>query len=136
VYEWWWRQVKFGLVIADGIGMDVMMAGLGMLIEFFFVGLIVAIVMKLFQIHSTLTEIKDQLGKAPVPQAAYAPPAYVQPAAAPTALSNPQPTLRVKPSAPPATVAPMVGDVRSGEELLRELDAQMRFEESARPDQR
>ena len=123
--------------------MDMMMAGAGMLIEFFFVGLIVAIVMKLFQIHSTLTEIKDQLAKAPVTQGAYAPPAYAQPTPArsifaqpATAPAGPQPTLRVKlPGEFPEPVAPMVGDARSGEELLRELDAQMRFEETARRDQ-
>jgi predicted lipid-binding transport protein (Tim44 family) len=127
--------------------MDMMMAGVGMLMNFFFVGLIVAIVMKLFQIHSTLTEIKEELAKAPVTQAAYAPPPYTQPPAAQrvapqpppaksifaqpaaSAPSVPQPTLRVAPpSAPPEAVAPMVGDTRSGEELLRELDAQMRMD--------
>lgn len=125
--------------------MDMMMAGVGMLINAFFVGLIVAVVMKMFQIHTTLTEIKEQLAKAPAPQAAYAQPAYAQPtsansifaqpAASPAAPSAPQPTLRVKPLSETAEpIAPMVGDSRSGEELLRELDEQMRLEESTQRD--
>jgi hypothetical protein len=120
--------------------MDMMAAGVGLIMNLFFVGLIVAAVMKLFNIHTTLVEIKDQLAKAPSVQPASIPttparPAFSlptraqQPSAQP---ASPQPTLRVPPpSAPAPAVAPMVGDTRSGEEMLRELDAQMRIEEQA-----
>jgi hypothetical protein len=113
--------------------MDMMAAGVGMLLNLFFLGMLVAAVMKLFQVHTTLTEIKDLLAKAPAPvyvppahtPQVYAQPVYAQPAAQPV---SPQTTLRM----PPQPAAPIVGDARSGEEMLRELDAQMRIEEASR----
>jgi hypothetical protein len=94
--------------------MDMLMAGLGTLMNAFFLALIVAGVMKLFQIHSTLNEIKEQLGKSP----SYAPPLPRVPSyQAPSALS-------------PAAASS--SDMRSGEEMLRDLDAQMRLEETRR----
>jgi hypothetical protein len=72
--------------------MDLVAAAFTTLTTVFVMGLFAAGVMKLFQIHSTLLEIKDALGRRPVS---------------------------------PVLPAP------SGEEMLRALDAQMRWEEAS-----
>jgi hypothetical protein len=95
--------------------MDLFMAGLGTLMNVFFLAMIVAGVLKLFQIHTTLGEIKDQLGKSSiqVPPVARIPTYSAQ--------SAPNPFI-------PAAV-----DTRSGEEMLRDLDSQMRVEQPRHP---
>ncbi len=119
-----------------------MMAGVGMLMNLFFVGLIVAAVLKLFQIHTTLTEIKEKLASPSL--ASYSTPQYTALAPAPRAAPEPaarpafkMPELRTSapsaPAQPPAPMPSLVGDTRSGEEMLRELDSQMRMEEAAPP---
>ncbi|MEI9812338.1 MAG: hypothetical protein WDO18_06555 [Acidobacteriota bacterium] len=94
------------------------MGALGTLVNAFLIALFAAGILKLFQIHTVLTEIKEQLGRgaSSTPRAdhPYAPPAF---GVAPTAH---------------AAAAPLVGDTRSGEEMLRALDAQMHMEEAAR----
>lgn len=101
-----------------------LMAGLGTLLNAFFLALIVTGVMKLFQIHTALGEIKDELakGRSYTPVAAPPMPAY-QPYSVPPGYSAPV-------AASPT--APAMGDMRSGEEMLRELDAQMMLEEARR----
>jgi hypothetical protein len=102
--------------------MDLFMVGLGTLVNVFFIAVIVAGVMKLFQIHAVLGEIKEELSKG-----RSFPPVAAPPAPAFQAYTAPQPY-----SAPVAPSAPVVGDGRSGEEMLRELDAQMMLEEARR----
>lgn len=100
------------------------LAGFGALVNAFFIALVVAAVMKLFQIHTLLGEIKDQLAKGPSYMPVVAPQAPVYQAYnAPQAYSVP---------VAPVAAAPVVGDTRSGEEMLRELDAQMMLEEARR----
>jgi hypothetical protein len=84
--------------------MDFMAAAFSTLITVFVLALFAAGVMKLFQIHSVLLEIKDALARRPV-----SPVPSVPPAAVPLALTQ------------------------SGEEMLRALDAQMRWETDAAP---
>lgn len=111
--------------------MDMMMTGVGMLMNLFFLGMVVAAAMKLFQVHTTLLEIKDLLAKAPAPTyipAAHTPQAYSQPVSRQPAPQPGQATLRM----PPEPAATAVVDTRSGEEMLRELDTQMRIEEASR----
>jgi riboflavin transporter FmnP len=98
--------VKFPHGIADFLCMDFLAAGLSSLINIFLLALFMAGVMKLFQIHTTLTEIKDALRAGSVSTRTPAPSNYV----APTPLH----------------------EMRSGEDMLRALDAQMHLEEHAR----
>jgi hypothetical protein len=77
--------------------MDLVAAAFSTLTTVFVMGLFAAGVMKLFQIHSTLLDIKDALGRRPV---------------------SPVPAGPLAPA-------------QSGEEMLRTLDAQMRWEETS-----
>jgi hypothetical protein len=101
--------------------MDFVAAGLSSLITVFMLALFMAGVMKLFQIHTTLTEIKDALKATPVaPRASVAPVATY---AAPSPAASPAPA-----PAPPLALHEM----QSGEEMLRALDAQIHMEDRAR----
>jgi hypothetical protein len=88
--------------------MEYLAAGLSSLLSVFVFAIFVAGVMKLFQIHTVLTEIKDQLltgRSAPV----YSIPSPV--AQAPTAPDE-------------------LHSLGSGDEMLRALDAQMKWDET------
>jgi hypothetical protein len=98
--------------------MDMLQAAFGLLMNALVLALVGAGVMKLFQIHTALGEIKEQLGRGP----SYAPPMAHVPS---------YPVYAPPPSAP-TIPAPAVGDGRSGEQMLRELDAQMMLEEARR----
>lgn len=91
--------------------MEFLAAGLSSLISVFALALFVAGVLKLFQIHTVLTEIKDALRAAPVASPRASAPAFAAPAApaTPTALHS----------------------LGSGDDMLRALDAQMKWDESA-----
>lgn len=93
--------------------MEFLAAGLSSLISVFALALFVAGVLKLFQIHTVLTEIKDALRTSPQPAPRAAAPVFATPAApvTPTALHS----------------------LGSGDDMLRALDAQMKWDESARP---
>ena len=86
--------------------MDFLAAGLSSLISIFVLVIFVAGMMKLFQIHTVLTEIKDNLrlssgtGRVPAPLAV---------PMAPTKLH----------------------EMSSGDDMLRALDAQMKWDETA-----
>ena len=100
--------------------MDFLAAGINSLISLFVLGIFVAGVMKLFQIHSVLTEIKDGLRTAdPVSERVAAP--Y-------TASSFGPPVVRsvTTPTAPTELHA-----MGSGDDMLRALDAQMKWDENA-----
>jgi hypothetical protein len=97
--------------------MEYFAAGLSSLVTIFVLALFVAGVMKLFQIHTVLTEIKDGLRSAPLSGRAaipYAPSTF---------------------SAPPVPEAPATPTalhaMGSGDDMLRALDAQMKWDESA-----
>lgn len=79
--------------------MDFLAAGLSTVMNVFLLGLFVAGVLKLFQIHTVLTEMKDALGNRSVPR-----------------------------SAPPPDGTPL-HSLGSGDEMLRAVDAQLREEE-------
>ena len=88
--------------------MELFAAGLSSLVSVFVLAVFVAGVMKLFQIHTVLTEIKDGLRSRGT---SYAAPPYSAPATAvpPTALHG----------------------MGSGDDMLRALDAQMKWDETA-----
>lgn len=88
--------------------MEFLAAGLSSLISVFALALFVAGVLKLFQIHTVLTEIKDALRSAPQASPRAAAPVFAAPAT-PTALHS----------------------LGSGDDMLRALDAQMKWDESA-----
>ena len=93
--------------------MEFLAAGLSSLLSVFVLAVFVAGVMKVFQIHTLLTEIKDQL-KAGRP-AAFAAPSF---AAAPVKA----------PAVPPAPEE--LHALGSGDDMLRALDAQMKWDEA------
>jgi hypothetical protein len=86
--------------------MEFLAAGLSSLISVFVLIVFVAGVMKLFQIHTVLTEIKDNLRMSSVTGRVPAPLAVPM---APTKLH----------------------EMSSGDDMLRALDAQMKWDESA-----
>jgi hypothetical protein len=90
--------------------MDFVAAGMAGVMNLFMLGLFIAGVMKLFQIHATLLEIKDDLHSGPHA----------------TASSSREPEAK-RPAAPTP-----LHELPSGEEMLRALDAQMHLEEAAR----
>lgn len=97
--------------------MEYLAAGLSSLVSIFVLAVFVAGVMKLFQIHTVLTEIKENLRlTSPVGGRAVAAPFTATPAVsvAPTALH----------------------EMGSGDDMLRALDAQMKWDESASPSDR
>lgn len=98
--------------------MDYLAAGLSSLVSVFVLALFVAGVMKLFQIHTVLTEIKEGLRSAPA-VGRVAAPFTASTFAAPSAASAPVP---VTPTALHA--------MGSGDEMLRALDAQMQWDET------
>jgi hypothetical protein len=92
--------VKFSARIADSRPMEFVAAGLSTIVNVFMLALFIAGVLKLFQIHTTLTEIKDALKSgSSATRAAAVPP--------PTSLHT----------------------LGSGEEMLRALAAEMNDEE-------
>jgi hypothetical protein len=96
--------------------MEYLAAGLSSLVSVFVLAVFVAGVMKLFQIHTVLTEIKENLRSAPVVSGRSVAPAYD---AAPL-------------SAPAAAAAPTaLHEMGSGDDMLRALDAQMKWDETA-----
>lgn len=96
--------------------MEFAATALSTLMSVFVLVLFVAGVMKLFQIHTVLTEIKDSLRTAQMSRPAPSAMSYV-PAAAP--VSTPVP------AAPPVNLH----DMTSGEDMLRALDAQIKLDE-------
>ena len=93
--------------------MEYVAAGLSSLVSVFVLAVFVAGVMKLFQIHTVLTEIKEGLRSAPPARAA-------APFSAPPAFAT---------SAAPATPTAL-HSLGSGDDMLRALDAQMKWDES------
>jgi hypothetical protein len=93
--------------------MEYLAAGLSSLVSVFVLAVFVAGVMKLFQIHTVLTEIKEGLRSAPAARAS-------APFSAPAAFAAP--------AAPPAPSE--LHSMGSGDEMLRALDAQMKWDES------
>jgi hypothetical protein len=101
----------------------------------FAVAMVLAGVMKLFQIHNTLTEIKDALQNGARPVAAVAP--VTMPVAAPVQQPVYAPMGPVVAKAAPAPAAAAQAPVAhaelyamgSGEAMLRALDLQMKAEE-------
>jgi hypothetical protein len=128
--------------------MDFVSAILSTLASVFAMGLVVAGVMKVFQIHGLLTEIRDSLrsGQTAGQQAAFsaAPQASVpqatarvaEPAARPAAPKWAEPE-RTPParewtpaSSPVKAAAPLaLHSMASGDEMLRALDEQMQLDE-------
>jgi hypothetical protein len=100
--------------------MEFLAAGFSSLISVFVLALFAAGVMKLFQIHTVLTEIKDGLRTAP-PAVRSAAPAFAAPAFTP-------------PTAPATPVA--LHSMSSGDDMLRALDAQMKWDETANRSER
>ena len=102
--------------------MDFLAAGLSSLISVFALALFVAGVLKLFQIHTVLTEIKDALRAAPRTAAPmFAAPGFAAPGSAAPGSGAP---------AAPATPTAL-HSLGSGDDMLRALDAQMKWDESA-----
>ncbi len=99
--------------------MEYLAAGISSLVSVFVLAVFVAGVMKLFQIHTVLTEIKEGLRTSPGAGRAAAPFA-ASTFAAPSAVSTSAP---VTPTALHA--------MGSGDEMLRALDAQIQWDESA-----
>ena len=95
--------------------MEFLAAGLSSLLSVFVLALFAAGIMKLFQIHTTLGEIKDELKKSH-PMPSFAAPAFSR---APDA------------KAPVAPIAPdELHSLGSGDDMLRALDAQMKWDEA------
>ncbi len=94
--------------------MEFLAAGLSSLMSVFILAVFVAGVMKLFQIHTLLTEIKDEL------KAGRSVPSYSAPVLAPPVLKAP-----TVPAAPEA-----LHSLGSGDDMLRALDAQMKWDEA------
>ena len=88
--------------------MDFLATGLSTLINIFMLALFIAGVMKLFQIHTTLTEIKDALRSGSVSH-------------------------RVAQPSSTAAATPL-HSMQSGEDMLRALDAQMHFDRARDPE--
>lgn len=110
--------------------MDGLADGLGAVSTLFMVAMVLAGVMKLFQIHTTLMEIKESLQNGARPAVAVAPIVHAGPVSQPTyAAMPPVGTAPVAPvvQAPAATAS--LYSMGSGEEMLRALDAQMKAEE-------
>ncbi|MEO5926899.1 MAG: hypothetical protein ABIR70_24000 [Bryobacteraceae bacterium] len=88
--------------------MEYLAAGVSSLMSVFILAVFVAGVMKLFQIHTVLTEIKDSLRSGSGARSYSAPTAVMPVSTAPEALHS----------------------MGSGDEMLRALDAQMKWDES------
>jgi len=99
--------------------MEYLAAGISSLVSVFVLAVFVAGVMKLFQIHTVLTEIKEGLRAGPGGGRAAAP--FVA-----STFAAPSPVSVAAPLAPSALHA-----MGSGDEMLRALDAQMKWDESA-----
>ena len=84
--------------------MEYLAAGLSSLMSVFVLAVFVAGVMKVFQIHTVLLEIRDKLATGRT-----AAPAY---------------------SAPAPSVPVPIHSMASGDEMLRALDAQMKWDET------
>lgn len=112
--------------------MEFLAEGLGAISTMFALVMVVAGVMKLFQIHTLLTEIKSELqsgARSMAPAVSAAPvvtyaPVVPRPVATPPAATAPAAPV----AAPPETAH--LYSMGSGEEMLRALDAQMRAEEA------
>jgi hypothetical protein len=92
--------------------MEFLAAGFSSLISVFVLAIFVAGVLKLFQIHTVLMEIREGLKTAP----------QVSPRAAAPVFAAPQ-----------APVTPTaLHSLGSGDDMLRALDAQMKWEETAK----
>ena len=115
--------VKFAGPPADLLGMEFFAEGLSALMGVFSVAMVLAGVMKLFQIHTALTEIKEVLQSGSRPTAAPITSTYAAPQAARTAA----------PVTPAQTQAAPTNDtlysMGSGEAMLRALDLQMKAED-------
>jgi hypothetical protein len=89
--------------------MEYLAAGLSSLLSVFVLAVFVAGVMKVFQIHTVLTEIRDKLATGRTAAApVFAAPVAAQVPATPQALHS----------------------MASGDEMLRALDAQMKWDET------
>ena len=107
--------------------MEFLSNGLGAVAILFTVAMALAGVMKLFQIHTTLTEIKDALQAGARPLAAM-PMSSMHTPIPPSPMPNPGAPVSVPSGAPAATAH--LYSMGSGEDMLRALDAQMRAEEA------
>lgn len=124
---------------ADPFRMEFLANGLSAMATLFGVAMVLAGVMKLFQIHTTLMEIKDALNAGARPAVVGSP--MMAPVMQAPVMSNPASRVTSVPVAPmstPTQAAPVQAppetahlySMGSGEEMLRALDAQMRAEES------
>jgi hypothetical protein len=93
--------------------MEFLAAGISSLLSVFVLALFAAAVMKLFQIHTTLIEIKDEL-KLGRSTPSYSAPSLVPAMKAPTV----------------PTVPEELHSLGSGDDMLRALDAQMKWDEA------
>ena len=109
--------------------MEFLADGLSAMATMFAVAMVLAGVMKLFQIHTTLTEIKESLQNGARPAVTVAPIVSAAPLQQTYAAMPPVGTAPVAPvvQAPAATAH--LYSMGSGEEMLRALDAQMQAEE-------
>jgi hypothetical protein len=115
--------------------MEFLADGLSAMATMFAVAMVLAGVMKLFQIHTALTEIKDALQNGARPVAASAP--VAMPVATPVqqpvyAAMGPVAKTAPAPAAAPAAQAAAHAELYamgSGEAMLRALDLQMKAEE-------
>jgi hypothetical protein len=118
--------------------MEFLADGLSAIATLFSVAMVLAGVMKLFQIHTALTEIKDVLQNGARPAAMPQPVAYA-PAPQPAYTPAPQqtyapmgPVSKTPPAAPPPQAAVPHAELYamgSGEAMLRALDLQMKAED-------
>jgi hypothetical protein len=112
--------------------MEFLADGLSAMATLFAVAMVLAGVMKLFQIHTTLNEIKDALQNGARPVAASAP--VTMPVAAPVQQPVYAPMGPVSKTAPAAPAQAPVAHAElyamgSGEAMLRALDLQMKAED-------
>jgi hypothetical protein len=104
--------------------MEFLSDGLSAVATLFAVAMVLAGVMKLFQIHTALLEIKDALNAGARPSAVSASVPHVPVMATPMV----RPTQVAPVQAPDATA--QLYSMGSGEDMLRALDAQMKAEEA------
>lgn len=108
--------------------MEFLSDGLSAVATLFAVAMVLAGVMKLFQIHTTLVEIKDALNTGARPVAAVAP--VMNSVMSAPVMANPMASpMQSAPVHAPAATANLYS-MGSGEDMLRALDAQMKAEEA------